>query len=537
MTPFQEFRLWARRAPANERAFAALAAAVALTLLIWVLIPSGGSGGFKSTFPGTAAGAAPAATTAATATGTTSGITGGTTGGSIAAGTAGGVTAPTGTSGVTTGTTDGGSTSASGGGSTTGSGTGTTTTQGSSGCQSPPASGPGVTDKTIKIAVVLTQIIGPVGNAAFNVADPTLQQNAYQAAINDINASGGVACRKLVPQYFKSNPADAGSLGQQCNDIVAGGYFAVLDSGAFDSTTSAYTCFPQHHIDYLSAYLVEESKRREFYPYVFGFNTYDAVYHDSVFGLKAKGFFEPSHGFKKLGLLYRNCFPEEVTQTKQWLAQVGVPSSAISEYSVGCPAVIAPDSDLQQAVLQFKRDGVTNVTYVQFTGDIAQFTNDAQTQGAHWKYGMPNDQLVTTSYGSRHPNYQQFNGAITVSQDRDGEETTPGSTPTAATKRCDAILAKANIKPTYKQPYAVGNACDQIWMLAAALNHAPAIQTNAVAAGLQAAKTVAFSFPQGPNDFTKAGATSGGQFYRYDTYTTACDCWRVSDATFRRSTY
>jgi len=396
---------------------------------------------------------------------------------------------------------------------------------------------PGVTDKTIKIAVALTQILGPVGNAAFNVADPTLQQNAYQAAIDDINASGGVACRKLVPQYFKSNPANTSGLGQQCNDIIGGGYFAVLDTGAFDSTSSAYTCFPQHHIAYLSAYLVEESKRRQFYPYVFGFNTYDAVYHDSVFGLKAKGFFDPKNGFKKLGLLERSCFPEEVSQTKAWLAQVGVPASAISEYSVGCPAVIAPDSQLQQAVLQFKAAGVTNVTYVQFTGDIAQFSNDANAQGATWKYGMPNDQLVTTSYGSRHPNYNQFNGAITVSQDRDGEERTPGAVPTAATKRCDAILAKHNLQPTYKQPFAVGNACDQIWMLAAALDHAPAIASNALAAGLQAAKTVAFSFPQGPNDFSKPGTTSGGQYYRFDRFTTACNCWRVSDAEFRRSTY
>lgn len=530
MTPFQQFRLWARRAPANERVSAGLATAVVLTLLVWVLIPTGGGNGFTSTFP-TGATATPNGSAAPSAAV-----------GSVPGTTAGSVPGSSSASGAVPGTTSGaattGGTAPTSGGSTTGASTGTTTTQSSSGgCQSPPASGPGVTDKTIKIAIALTQIVGPVGNAAFNVAQPQLQQDAYQAAIDDVNSNGGVACRKLVPQYYKSNPADQGSLGAQCNDITGGGFFAVLDTGAFDSTSSAYTCFPKAHIDYLSAYLIEEKLRREFYPYVFAFNTYDAVYHDSVFGLAAKGFFKPSNGFKKLGLLARSCFPEEVSQTKAWLAQVGVPASKISYYSVGCPAVIAPDSSLQQAVLQFKRDGVTNVTYVQFTGDIAQFTNDAQQQRATWKYGMPNDQLVTTSYGSRHPNYQQFNGAITVSQDRDGEETTPGATPTAATKRCDAVLAKKGIAPTYKQPYAVGNACDQIWMLAAALNHAPAISTDALAAGLQAAKSVAFSFPQGPNDFSKQGSTYGGQYYRYDTYTTKCNCWRVSDATFRRSTY
>src|SRR3954454_4240829 len=40
MTPFQVFRLWARRAPRGERAFAAVAAAVVLALLAWVLRPA-----------------------------------------------------------------------------------------------------------------------------------------------------------------------------------------------------------------------------------------------------------------------------------------------------------------------------------------------------------------------------------------------------------------------------------------------------------------------------------------------------------------
>lgn len=533
MTPFQEFRLWARRAPANERLFAAVATAIALVLLVWVLIPSSTSNASNSAYPT----GAPSSATPGTTSGTTPGAaptTGGTVPGTTSGSTGGAVAGAPGTTGTTAG---GGRIANAGGNSTMGATTGTTTTQGSSGCQSPPAGGPGVTDKTIKIAVILTQIVGPVANAAFNVAPPALQKDAYQAAIDDINAHGGVACRQLVPQYYDSNPADAQSLQRQCVDISNAGFFAVLDTGSFSSTTTDYTCFAQHHIDYFSAYLIEEKLRREFYPYVFGSNTYDAIYHDSVFGLKAKGFFDPSHGFKKLGLLERSCFPEEVSQTKAWLNQVGVPSSQIVEFSVGCPAVIAPDSELQQAVLTFKRAGVTNVTYVQFTGDIAQFSNDAQTQRATWKYGMPNDQLVTTSYGSRHPNYQQFNGAITVSEDRDGEETTPGFKPTAATGKCDSILAKKGLQPTYKQPYAIGNACDQVWMLTAALDHAPAIQTNAVAAGLQAAKTVDFSFPQGPNDFSQQGSTAGGQYYRFDTFTTKCNCWRVSDPIFRRSTY
>src|SRR5207245_858137 len=68
VTPFQQFRLWARRAPVGERVSAALAASVALALLVWVLVPvtrhsngalsvqagAGGTGGAEngSTAPG-----------------------------------------------------------------------------------------------------------------------------------------------------------------------------------------------------------------------------------------------------------------------------------------------------------------------------------------------------------------------------------------------------------------------------------------------------------------------------------------------------
>src|SRR5947209_274981 len=39
MSPFQAFRYWLRRAPVSERVISGLAAAVALALLSWLLIP------------------------------------------------------------------------------------------------------------------------------------------------------------------------------------------------------------------------------------------------------------------------------------------------------------------------------------------------------------------------------------------------------------------------------------------------------------------------------------------------------------------
>jgi hypothetical protein len=172
-----------------------------------------------------------------------------------------------------------------------------------------------------------------------------------------------------------------------------------------------------------------------------------------------------------------------------------------------------------------------------FVGDFASFTNIAEQQRFRPRYVVADDQLITVSYGNMRPNYTNINGAVAISAARSAEETTPGMKPTAGTRRCDAIFARHGIAPTYKLPYAGGNTCDQVWMFAAAVDHAPALQANALAAGLQSTGSIDFSFPQGPNRLGVQGGTTGGQFWRYTAFTTRCNCWRVTDPTFRPSTY
>src|SRR3982751_311127 len=68
MRPFQEFQLWARRAPTGERVAAGVATAIVIALLAWLLVPGsseratnisadgGGSGASLGQTSGTAAG-------------------------------------------------------------------------------------------------------------------------------------------------------------------------------------------------------------------------------------------------------------------------------------------------------------------------------------------------------------------------------------------------------------------------------------------------------------------------------------------------
>jgi hypothetical protein len=74
-----------------------------------------------------------------------------------------------------------------------------------------------------------------------------------------------------------------------------------------------------------------------------------------------------------------------------------------------------------------------------------------------------------------------------------------------------------------------------MWMFQAALEHAPSIDPTAIGVGLQRAKSVEFSFPQGPNDFGRDRAISGARFWRALEYRSACQCWQVINPTFRPS--
>ena len=523
MTPFQEFRLWSRRAPMGQRVTAAVAAVVALSALGWMLVPAGAQTASNSGSPGSQA---QSGASGAGASGSGAGASATATTQTVAGGAQGATGGPTGGPGGAAGGAAGAAASRTGatGGATA-----------SSHCTSPPGSAQGVTSTQINIAVLLVNIAGAAGNQTFGVASPQQQQTADQAVIDNINASGGVACRKLAPQFFTGNPVDSNSLQQACLAVAQAGVFAVIDLGAFANFPNV-SCFAQNHIPYFGGNNFAASLVNQFYPYIFDFGTLDAVYKDTVFGLQKDGFFSPTNGFKKLGIIYRDCYPKIFSEETGWLSQAGVAPSNIVTYDVGCPSALASPSDIENAVLKFQQAGVTNVTTIDELGDFAAFTNVAQAQNFHPKYGLADDGLLEIAGGAEAPNSSNVVGAIAVTSGREGEQNTAGLTPTAGTARCNAIMQPTGLGPVYQQPGGMGgDVCDLFWMFAAATDHAPAIAQNALANGLEASGSVDFSFPEGPNNFAGTGVTVGGQFYRFDQFSGACKCWQVIQPNFQPS--
>ena len=515
MTPFQQFRLWARRAPVNERVSASIAAAVVLALLGWLIVPAATKTGGSSRLVARSTGPA----------------NGGAGEGGIARGGGGGAAGGTGAGGAAGQTTAGGAAAAGGGAGVSGA----AGVAGSGACVSPPGGDQGVSATEIKVAITLVNIVGPAGNSTFGVPSTAEQQTDYQQDIDALNAAGGVACRKLVAQFFTANPVDQNDLEQKCLDIAQAKPFLVIESGGYTGS-SIVTCYPQHQLPLFGSGLISGSERDQYYPYMFGAGRWETLYRNAVLALQARGFFSAANGFKKLGLIYRSCLPEVNAAFTTSLQQAGIPSAQIVSYNAGCPSGFVSPSDIQQAVLKFEQTGVTHMTENLFYADFANFTKIAQQQDFRPKYGLADDGIVPITKGNLSPDHDNIANAIAISSNRFAEEQTPGLSPTAGTAKCDAIYKAHNRPQVWTQAVGFGGlTCNLVWMVAAAIGHAPSLQRTALASGLQAAKTIDYAYPSGPADFTGPKVTYGDQFWRPLEFMPSCGCWRVIDPAFRPS--
>ena len=519
MTPCQEFRFWARRAPTGERVSAGVAGLIVMALLIWLVAPGGGRSATRvaATGGGSGGNQAPAADAGGTAAApAAAGAAAGTSSAGAAAG------GPTAAGSSKTGAPAGGGAPASGGAGTAAA---------APGCPSPQGSVKGVTATQIKVAVTLTNIVGPAANSLFGIATPDEQKTWYEAVFDDINKTGGIGCRQVVAQYYPTNPTNQDELQQRCLEIAQAGVFAEIDNGSYAIYPQKH-CFAQHQIPFFGGYILFRDEIDDFYPYLFNISEFDSLDRNAVFALKERGFFNIPG---KLGFTYRDCDKPIINKWMSWFQQAGVPSSQIVTYNFGCPSVFANPSDIQAAVLEFHQNGVTHMTAHQIVGDFANFSNAAEQQGFRPKYGLPDESIIDVAYGSQAPNPNNIADAIAIAQGRSGEEHTPGSVPSPGTAKCDTIYHAHGIEPTYKLPAGAGYVCTQLWMFRAAVNNAPALNSAALAAGLQRARSIEVSYPAGPNDFTGTRATTGGQFWRVAQFKEACKCWQVIEPNFHPS--
>ena len=516
MRPFQQLRLWARRAPLIERGTALAIATIVLASMTWLAVPPADDD--------TAITDVAADRTAAAPPEAAAGATGAEAIGDVpATGPAG---APTvgGTAGPVSRSADASRPAASGGGPAAATG----------GCVSPPGSDQGVTDKEIKIALTLVELAGDAGNETVNVPPAPQQKADYDAIVDEINKTGGVACRQLKVLYFTINPLDQAQLRQTCLDVAQAGVFYVNDLGGYAAFPAIVDCYAENKLPFYEGNFLPESQIDAGYPYLFVAATQDNLFFNTVFALRDRGFFDPAQGFRKLGYFYRECIPEHPRKVLSWLQQAGVPSSQIVTYNFGCPVgIYVSPSDIAQAALRFQQNGVTHVL-THGASDWFQFSRVAQQQGYKPKYGVSDQSTSFSSYGTNGPEWNNIDGSVLISNYRFNEERTPGNVPTDATERCARIMRARGQPHPYNQKIGMsGVACNQLWFFANAANHAPELKRTALAAGLNRGGPIDFAYPYGPSTFPTPKTTYHGNFWRPQVAYASCNCWRVADFMFQ----
>lgn len=474
MTPFQQFRLWARRAPILERVSTAVVGVVLLGVLGWAVMPLATNG---ST---TEAGDSSTNLTFAELTG-----------GSAAPASV----PPPDNSGKP--------------------------------CDPAPSSAQGVTDDSVDVAVALVDLGGAAGNNTFGLASVEDQKAAYTAVGDSINASGGAGCRQLALHFYNANGGSADMLHQTCLSILQDKPFVVLDVGGFQPETA---CITDAKVPFFTARvsMVDADKK---YPYMFGRQADELALRNTVFALKELKYFE---GDQKVGVVYRDCVPTTVDSFFSSLAEVGYPDDKVVKYNVGCTAGFTPPEATQQAVLKFKKAGVTRLIPMEMAVDFASFTRTAQAQQFKPEYGVSGyDGILDVTYGLLGPDFDNLEGSIAIAASGFGEDKSDIK-PDVGTKACDELMTGAGLEPVYQQLAGLGGlACSQLWQLQAILDNVTEVSAAALPEGMSKAGPLPYSFPVGPTSNTDPRITFGGQYWRPLEFRGDCDCWQLTDNTFK----
>lgn len=535
MTPFLQFRIWVRRASVAQLTSTMFAGAAVLALLVWAAVPSPRSIQSVGTGPVGTATSPSSIAAAGSPSGNQAGSSGRAGAGSPSASGSGAGSSVAGSRGSV-------AVSGSGAGPTPATGpTGSATTLPGVtiiGVPAPTSQAPAATCSkmgVLKIGVALPDAAGGTLNQVVG-APPVAQEQADYAAVFDaINKAGGIDCNDLAGDFFQADETNSSSVDTGCQQFVQDKVFAVL--GGFEPA-SPDTCLLKSHLATIEQLSIPAGDARQYYPYYMAADaTYETLYKNFVDASRQLGYFGTGKHFTKLGIFYRDCSAEVNQALLSDLAAIGVSGSKVDRFDLGCPAQFASPAAIQQGLFQFRTDGVSTITFDNDIIDLQNISNEAAAQNYYPAGGwiFPDDGAVAiTASANFHPNGKEFDGAVSITDLAYGAidshlPLTPG------TVACNKIMAAHGLPSVYQSPdNFAGSTCSLIWLLAAAIQHGGVNPADLVA-GLQAAKSVQISYPNGPNDFTAPGTTTGGEYWRPVTYHASCQCWTVMNPNFSPS--
>lgn len=436
------------------------------------------------------------------------------------------------------GSTGGGGTGIGGGGSAGG----------------PLAAGPGVTATTINVGIIYAVNSG-AANAAIGAAGISQgdEKANYTVLINDLNAHGGVAGRKVVGIYHSVDAESTASANDQyqaaCDDLTQDHKVYAVFAG---NNETLLQCLHNRGVLAISANLtIADAAVFKRYPYYFEINSLnlDRIAAAEVPALKAQNYFsgwdaatgQPSGAHAKVGVV-----TIDTPAFNHATDQVLVPGLAKLGYAPAAADVVrvpyaSQESDvgaqaaaISGAVLKFRSDAVTHVIILEASATVSLlFGNNADKQHYYPRYGansQTGQEALLTS--GAYPK-SQLNGTVGIGWqpqlDIAPSENTPnGPYTNAAQRSCLALYNAHGIKFSDQNSEGVGYLdCADTWFFRDVMKHATSLTRDGF---LVAANGIGSAFESLTIIPSRIDPThhDGIAAVRYWEYTPSCGCMRYT---------
>ena len=355
------------------------------------------------------------------------------------------------------------------------------------------ALGPGITDKEIHIGTGYAVNAG-AANAAFGAGgiDQGDDKRNTQIVIDDINARGGIAGRKVIPEFYEldaTSPETTDAQFQRACESLTGDrkVFAVMggDNDTFlRCLHNAKVVAVNHNLT------ISDSARYKRFPYYFELSALnlDRVASVEVAQLQAQGYFNggwntaagaPAPGTAKVGIFTYDLpgFNHAVDQVLvPALARLGLkpdPGNIVrAPYPQNAADVSGAASAASSAVLKFRSSGVTHTLVFEEDGVLSLlFGNNADSQGYRPRHGVNSQNGTQALVDSGAYPRGQLPGTVGVGwfpgiDVTPTENTDDGPYSSDARRRCIALYQAAGVSYSNANAAAIAlGTCTQFWWL------------------------------------------------------------------------
>jgi hypothetical protein len=393
--------------------------------------------------------------------------------------------------------------------------------------------GPGVSDTEIKIGFQITGNLGAGFALVGASGDAPEERLIYEALVDWINNTGGLAGRKLVPVYHDTDPT-GGTWSTQaaaaCATFTEDNQVLLVGTSVVGGSDAMYNCLSAKGKPTIEQNLwLFDHKYYDGKPgllYQPGRMSPDRWAKAYVDGLQEAGYFK---GNPKLGLM-RFDAPvfERISDNvlKPRMKAKGLEFT--EEIAISSPESVAgfssASSQISNAILRLRDKGVTHVMFLENAGILPfLFMPAAESQGYRPRYGLSSNDIPATQEGQVPP--VQLVGSVGVGwlpgSDVSNENYPPGNSVH------DQCLAVAHAAGTSESGFYVQPPCDTLLFLRAVLDRATDLTTEGIRVAAEQLGTsygspVTFATAFGP------GRYDGATRYRILFFDTSCSCYKFT---------